>query len=562
MDAPTLEAFGAEFDPDGALSESDLIVYFQEAHQNLPQTTGYRPRQLSKERLRQRQLAALHSLESALLESPKLNHSLAGWFEPALVARLEMDGMSTVNDVVNRCNRDGHRWWTKVKGLGEVRAKRITQWLAANVDHLGHVVSPRALYPRRQLAEMRPDVFSRPSSSSVVPLESLVVPSGLSGATGLNRASPGRKQINANNDFDAIQSWIESTTEAGSHTRRAYRTQAERLLLWAVFARGKALSSLNTDDARLFRDFLQNPEPAEMWIGPHGTERWSPMWRPFTGPLSAASCRLAIAAVRSMCEWFTQQHYLANNPFRGIRRPTESVNSSMSGTRDPGDRSLTVAQWHYLINEAYPSISAALTADAARARFLLLLGSLTGLRLSEIVKATTHDLRTFDSDERADMSKRWYLQVIGKGGKLRRVPLASALLEALRAYLAQRGFVSPLVSLSDPRNVAVPLIGRLDDKESTRALSASTLGETFKRIFQKAAAQLAETDQDAGHDLSRASAHWLRHTHASHSIRLGTSVAIARDNLGHASIATTSRYTHIELIERWNAIEEFSRKMI
>lgn len=40
------------------------------------------------------------------------------------------------------------------------------------------------------------------------------------------------------------------------------------------------------------------------------------------------------------------------------------------------------------------------------------------------------------------------------------------------------------------------------------------------------------------------SAHWLRHSHASHAIDRGASLAVVRDTLGHSSLHTTSRYTH------------------
>jgi integrase/recombinase XerD len=40
------------------------------------------------------------------------------------------------------------------------------------------------------------------------------------------------------------------------------------------------------------------------------------------------------------------------------------------------------------------------------------------------------------------------------------------------------------------------------------------------------------------------SPHWLRHSHASHSLERGATVAEVRDTLGHGSIATTSAYLH------------------
>jgi len=53
-----------------------------------------------------------------------------------------------------------------------------------------------------------------------------------------------------------------------SSTQRAYRKEAERLILWAIVERARALSSLTTDDAIAYRAFLRRPMPRERWVGP------------------------------------------------------------------------------------------------------------------------------------------------------------------------------------------------------------------------------------------------------------------------------------------------------
>jgi integrase/recombinase XerD len=52
-----------------------------------------------------------------------------------------------------------------------------------------------------------------------------------------------------------------------------------------------------------------------------------------------------------------------------------------------------------------------------------------------------------------------------------------------------------------------------------------------------------EAAQRAGID-GNVSPHWFRHSHASHALDRGASVALVRDTLGHSSLAVTSRYTH------------------
>lgn len=50
-------------------------------------------------------------------------------------------------------------------------------------------------------------------------------------------------------------------------TQRAYRKEAARLILWAIVERGRALSSLTTDDAIAYRAFVRHPTPRERWVG-------------------------------------------------------------------------------------------------------------------------------------------------------------------------------------------------------------------------------------------------------------------------------------------------------
>ena len=55
-------------------------------------------------------------------------------------------------------------------------------------------------------------------------------------------------------DLDAINSWL-ALKDDNAKTYQAYKKELERLLLWAVLERGKAASSLNTDDCRAYINF-------------------------------------------------------------------------------------------------------------------------------------------------------------------------------------------------------------------------------------------------------------------------------------------------------------------
>lgn len=81
----------------------------------------------------------------------------------------------------------------------------------------------------------------------IVLWERIVVPHQVDGSHGTFRAPRATCTLSANNDFDAVHTWL--ALHESATTQRTYRKEAERLILWAVVERGKALSSLTTDDA-------------------------------------------------------------------------------------------------------------------------------------------------------------------------------------------------------------------------------------------------------------------------------------------------------------------------
>jgi hypothetical protein len=100
----------------------------------------------------------------------------------------------------------------------------------------------------------------------VAPWESIRVPHNVEGSSGIFRAPKYLCALEADNDWLAINAWLDRHKAA--ETRRAYRREAERLLLWAIVERGKALSSLASVDATAYRAFLGHPAPRVCWVGP------------------------------------------------------------------------------------------------------------------------------------------------------------------------------------------------------------------------------------------------------------------------------------------------------
>jgi hypothetical protein len=126
-----------------------------------------------------------------------------------------------------------------------------------------------------------------------------------------------------------VQAWLSLHESAA--TQRAYRKEAERLILWAIVERGRALSSLTTEDAVGYRAFLRGPTPRERWVGPVRSRR-APDWRPFSGGLSARPAAYALSVLGALFRWLIEHRYLLANPFAGVKvrgsGPTNALDTS------------------------------------------------------------------------------------------------------------------------------------------------------------------------------------------------------------------------------------------
>ncbi|WP_279609635.1 phage integrase family protein [Burkholderia gladioli] len=200
---PTLEAFRDQVDPDHFYSEQDLLALYLE--QFPPASLPAIDRKVARNRrLRERQDAALARMEAALVEAPRPDRTLEGWFDAAVVARLAAVGITTFDELLALIRRRRQRWYTAVPRLGATGARRITDFIDQYASTLGYL-SRLALVPRRQL--VADDAALQPIArvgADVVPLEALRVPAALDGSAGLNRAPVPARQAEMNTDLQAV----------------------------------------------------------------------------------------------------------------------------------------------------------------------------------------------------------------------------------------------------------------------------------------------------------------------------------------------------------------------
>lgn len=547
-DTPSLEDYRAQVDPDGFYAEAELLELYRADFP--PRAAGAERQRLDRKiarnaRLRARQAAALERMERALAEEPAPEHPLDGWFEPILSARLAVAELATLGDLLALIRRRRQRWYTAVPRLGPKGAQRITAWLSLHAASLQCYLSPLATTPRRQLEAGHP-ALTRPSVvGDIVPLESLQVPTELDGSQGLNRAPVPAHQAALNTDLAAIHAWLTTRGVRSTHTRRAYRSEAERFLLWAIVVKRKPLSSLNTlDCGEYINTFLADPQPAERWIGRGRVERFDPAWRPFNGKVSERARDMARKRLSALCGWLVGEQYLRVNPFHGLPK----VDSDAPAI-DTGGRTLTHAQWRFVLQATRAPLEGPGTTHAQqRDYFALLFAYATGLRREELATSTTDRLSRKALD--AVLGDAWTLRVLGKGKRQRRVPMPPRLMDELAASLARR----PAPCTLETAPAGTPLIANLKTGE---ALTPDALARLYKAIFKRAAARLKPVYPGAAADLERASTHWLRHTHTNHALDAGADLRDQRELLGHASLQTTTLYTKGDAVRQYQAVERF-----
>ncbi|EEH63900.1 phage integrase SAM-like domain protein [Gleimia coleocanis DSM 15436] len=146
-----------------------------------------------------------------------------------------------------------------------------------------------------------------------------------------------------------------------------------------------------------------------------------------------------------------------------------------------------------------------------------------GIRVAELVGL---NLTSVDGSNRT-------LRVIGKGNKERLVPFGTPALESLRAWVTQ----------GRPQLV------------NERSGQALFLGSRGGRIDQRIVREcLEKACVQAG--VPVLSPHGLRHCAATHMLEGGADLRTVQDMLGHASLATTQRYTHVDAVRLSNIMRQ------
>jgi integrase/recombinase XerC len=215
-----------------------------------------------------------------------------------------------------------------------------------------------------------------------------------------------------------------------------------------------------------------------------------------------------IASVRALCVYLLRSGELRQNPSATLASPK---------TRRKLPRFLVPEAAAEVMSAPLSQVGGREVCHLRDALSLeLLYGS--GLRVSELAQLDLEQISIAEAEVR----------VLGKGRKERIVPLGSKSLSALEAYLPRRA------------ELAHPRTGALDPH-------ALLLGQLGKRLTCRWLQALVKRYGVLGAGRADLHPHALRHSCATHMLEGGADLRAIQEMLGHSSLSTTQRYTHVSL---------------
>ncbi len=207
-----------------------------------------------------------------------------------------------------------------------------------------------------------------------------------------------------------------------------------------------------------------------------------------------------LASIRSFFQYLVREGVISRNPAKGVATP--KAEQYLPNT-------LTIDEIFRMLDAPDKSNSSGL-----RDRAILELLYSSGIRVGELTQLNCDDV---------DL-ELGIIKVLGKGRKERIVPIGSKAIEAIRDYLRRRVFSS------GDGNECPLFINTRNDRLTDRSVRR-IVGKYGKRcVFGKSITP-----------------HVLRHTFATHLLDAGADLRDIQELLGHVSLSTTQRYTHVSM---------------
>lgn len=221
----------------------------------------------------------------------------------------------------------------------------------------------------------------------------------------------------------------------------------------------------------------------------------------FERGLKKSTIARKLAAMRSFFQYCLRMRWITDNPAKIVSTPKQDRYLPSFLSEEEVKTFLDLPQSNRPLD----------LRDRAILEFLYA----TGLRVSELVGMDADDI---NFNERL-------VRVTGKGKKERIVPFGKAAGESLVDYLRKRTSINK---------------GKIDE----RAVFLNYRGE---RLTSRSVERIVDKYIEISANRRKISPHSLRHSFASHLLSRGADLRAIQEFLGHESLATTQKYTHIDL---------------
>ncbi len=217
--------------------------------------------------------------------------------------------------------------------------------------------------------------------------------------------------------------------------------------------------------------------------------------------LSPATQARHIACLKSFGKVMASEHFIERNPSIGLRFPRRE------------NKLFHVAGEQFLEEALLPITASEEAFIQLRTRFCLEIFYGSGLRLSELMRMQWSDIPSTAQE----------IKVLGKGNKYRTVPLTETAQNCLTEYR------------QSCQALGFGISGALIVSGRGKPLNARSVQKNITDFLQKLGRR------------GKSSPHILRHSFATHLLDHGADLLAVKELLGHASLSTTQKYTHVSV---------------
>ncbi len=252
-------------------------------------------------------------------------------------------------------------------------------------------------------------------------------------------------------------------------------------------------------EAEDFAQYLASQEVTDIEkIEPYDVRDWLMVQMEKNSP---ATVKKKLAALSAWITYLRKNRYLARDIMASVSIPQQP-------TRQP--IFFRESEVEHIYDDIYPP-----TYEGALAKLVLRMLYETGMRRSELASLTVQDV---------NLSKLT-IKILGKGNKMRIIPIENELAHNISQYLALRDEKMAEEKAADSRRLLINSKGR--------PVSDSKIYSIVEQYMPA----LSQAD--------RVSPHVFRHTFATHILSEGADINAVKELLGHSSLDSTEIYTHV-----------------